>query len=278
MQRDAEGCIALGGCTGSCWVRLWGTSELSKGRLSSRNPDQGAGGGCPKRRNHPRQGRVAATASAVRRELMSGGVGEPQSILGSCGRGVMRFGAQRMRPLGHGAEEMGLQPTQPQNSTAETTLPDPAQRGGTNHPQVLLTSPSRAHQGGNCKSLVLFTELSFPCKTPRARGSLQGHLPALPHSASSGKAKIIISFPVGDSSTAMIPSFVPDSRQCWSCSVPVAVVPPLLVLAPSPGVPWMVPGLLPPLLQDLGCDGPHPTTRSWVPLLWALLPTSRISL
>lgn len=35
------------------------------------------------------------------------------------------FGAQRVRPLGHMAEEMGLQSTQPQNSAAETTLPDP---------------------------------------------------------------------------------------------------------------------------------------------------------
>lgn len=79
----------------------------------------------------------------------------------------------------------------------------------------------------------------------------------------------------------MIPSFVPDTRhvaQCWSCSVPVAMVSPLLVLEPSSVVHWMVLVLLPTLFQELGCDGPHPNTKRWVPLLWALLPMSRISL
>lgn len=35
------------------------------------------------------------------------------------------MGTQRVRPLGHTAEEMGLQSPQPQDSTAESTLPDP---------------------------------------------------------------------------------------------------------------------------------------------------------
>lgn len=44
-----------------------------------------------------------------------------------------------------------------------------AQRGGTNRPQVLLTSLLRAREGGNCKSPAAIYGGRFPLQNPESR-------------------------------------------------------------------------------------------------------------
>lgn len=76
----------------------------------------------------------------------------------------------------------------------------------------------------------------------------------------------------------MISSFIPDMWQCCSVAAlqcPCGVVPPLLVLAPSPVVHWMVPELLFPILMGHKVQGssalgsaPHEQDQPPMPLQW----------
>lgn len=162
-------------------------------------------------------------------------------------------GALGVRSWGTQPRKWGCSPDSPRTAQLKAHCLLPAQPGGTNHPQVLLTSLPRAHRGGNCESLLLFTELSFPCKTPRAEG--WGHLcRAISCSATLAQLRQCQNrdfTPRGRLSTAEISSSVPGT--CGS--VPVALVPPLLVLAPSPRCSGWCQSCFPPSLRIWGLMG-----------------------
>lgn len=119
----------------------------------------------------------------------------------------MLLGAQRVRLLGRTAK-LTRTPQRMSQHTPRILKPKShclisAQRGGTNRPQVLLTSLLRTHQGGNCKSPAAIYRGRFPLQNPKSRRaglgpSLQGH--ALPRSSRAGNAKIVIFFAIGFSS------------------------------------------------------------------------------
>lgn len=114
--------------------------------------------------------------------------------------GVMRFGAQRVRPLGHTAKEMGLQSTQPQNFTAETTLPDLCSARRDKPPPSASHFPLEGSPGWKLHVSGAIYRGEFPLQNPKSqRAGAISPGPSL-HSAtlkSSGNAKIMISFPVG---------------------------------------------------------------------------------
>lgn len=116
----------------------------------------------------------------------------------------MPFGAQSVRLLGCTAKEVGLRSQHtPRILKPKSHCLVSAQRGGTNRPQVLLTSLLRANQGGNCKSPAAIYRGRFPLQNPENQRaglgpSLQDH--TLPRSSSADDAEIMISFAVGFSS------------------------------------------------------------------------------
>lgn len=170
----------------------------------------------------------------------------------------MVFGTQRMRPLGHTAEEMGLHSTQPQNSTAETTLPDPCSARRDKPPPSASHFPLEGSPGWKLQVSGSIYRGEFRLQNPRASRlgpSFQGHLPALPHPTSSAMPKSGFPSQWEHSNDLILFTRYTTCGTWHCCSVPVAVVSPLLVLAPSPVVHGMVSVLPPTLLQDLGCDG-----------------------
>lgn len=193
----------------------------------------------------------------------------------------MVFGTQRMRPLGHTAEEMGLHSTQPQNSTAETTLPDPCSARRDKPPPSASHFPLEGSPGWKLQVSSSIYRGEFRLQNPRASRlgpSLQGLL-LLCHTQPAQQCQNRDFLPSG--STAMISSFLPDTRHVARGT---AAVSPWLWCLLS----WsLLPALwsmgwcqccLPPSCRIWGVMGTSKHKMMLGSLLWALLPMSRMSL
>lgn len=185
MQSHAEGCTTLGGCTGSCrWMLSHQWHAAKEGfNPGTQNRVLAAAALRPQARGRAQAGQ----ATSYRLGCETAAHGRPRS-------GVLRSHAPSSEAVGGGDAARGTEGQAagahgrgggiqrqhtPRILKLKSYRPVSAQRGGTNRPQVLLTSLSRAHQGGNCKSPAAIYRGRFPLQNPDSRraglgASLQG--------------------------------------------------------------------------------------------------------